>query len=115
MPLEAGKLNRRIELHRPVTTKDTNGAVIRGWEKVREVWCFPKSQTGSAYGRKETRLAGAQVSSSSISFRIRYCEDIGHDWRVVRNGKAYDILQVLPDEAEREYVDLACGTGANSG
>ncbi|MDQ0035927.1 SPP1 family predicted phage head-tail adaptor [Variovorax boronicumulans] len=111
MTLAAGTLNRRVKLQRLVETQDPDtGAVVKTWQDVATVWANVRYLNGV-----ETLKADTTISAAKVSIRIRFREDVVAKWRVVYALINFNILAVLPDAQGREYVDLACDTGANEG
>lgn len=105
--LRAGTLNRRVRIERPVIeTLPSGKPVSRGWELVAEVWANIRVASG-----KEHIAGGAELASTSASFRIRWRTGLTTDMRLVHAGVVYDITAVLPDLAGREHVDLVATTG----
>ncbi|MCR8961147.1 phage head closure protein [Variovorax sp. S2] len=111
MTLEAGSLNRRVKLQRLVETQDDDtGAISKTWQEVATVWANVRYLNGV-----ETLKADTTISAAKVSIRIRFRADVVAKWRVVYALTNFNILAVLPDAQGREYVDLACDTGANEG
>jgi SPP1 family predicted phage head-tail adaptor len=109
--MRIGTLNRQIKLQRLVEAQDDdNGATSEIWQDVATVWANVRYLNGI-----ETIKAGTTISAAKVSIRIRFREDVVAKWRVVYGLTNFNILAVLPDAQGREYVDLACDTGANSG
>jgi len=101
MGVSAGKLNRRIKIQAQVDTVDTIGQPLNDWVDVATVWAHIRHLSGV-----ESIKAGADVSVSKASIRIRYRQDITPAMRVLYGTTVYQINAVLPDAAGREYVDL---------
>jgi SPP1 family predicted phage head-tail adaptor len=95
--MRAGKLNRRITIQQPGPTRD-------------EVWADILYLNGRQYA-----TSNAEASSATVSIRVRYRTDLNATMRVVYGATIFDILAVLPDEENRDHVDLACSTGASNG
>ena len=56
----------------------------------------------------EAIKADAQISTVRASIRVRYRSGLAAGMRVVHGSTAYAVRAVLPDEADRQAVDLAC-------
>ncbi|NII53583.1 phage head closure protein [Luteibacter sp. SG786] len=113
MPLAAGPLNRKITIQKPGTVKDPAGQPIKGWVDHVITWAKVKSQTGM--GVVTGDQAGVSTSVTRYSFRIRYRQGLDASMRVLMGGVIYDITSVQMDEDRREWTDLVCNRGANSG
>lgn len=109
--MRIGTLNRQVKLQRLVEAQDPDtGAVTKTWQDVATVWANVRYLNGV-----ETLKAAAPTSIAKASIRIRFREDVEPTWRVTYGATIFSILAVLPDAQGREYVDLACDTGANDG
>lgn len=101
MGLSAKNLKRRITIQQQVDTVDAIGQPIDEWVDVDTVSAHILPLSGI-----ESIKAGADVSVSKASIRIRYREDITPAMRVLYGTTVYQINAVLPDAAGRVYVDL---------
>jgi SPP1 family predicted phage head-tail adaptor len=109
--VKAGSLRSRVTIQRrDVGETDSFGTPIVSWENVATVWANIRYLNG-----KEYLTSGTEISAATMSVRIRYRSDITAAMRVLFGDCVLNIKAVLPDEAKREYVDLACETGANDG
>ena len=100
--MRAGLLRDSIVVQQQTTTVDDVGQRADSWSTVATVWADVRHKTGL-----EAIKAGSDVSTVSVSIRIRYRADIAAGMRVSHRSAVYDIEAVLPD-ARREFVDLAC-------
>lgn len=101
--MNVGKLNRKIVIQSQSTTQDELGQPLNTWATFASPWAHIRFMNGV-----ETMKGDSPTSVAKASIRIRYREDITNAMQVVYNGITYRILAVLPDEAKREHVDLAC-------
>lgn len=102
--MDAGKLNRRIVIQSQTATQDAIGQPLPDtWTTFATVWAHIKFNSGY-----ESIKGEAVASIARASMRIRYREDITNKMRVTHNSITYEIKAVMPDEAKREFVDLAC-------
>lgn len=108
--MKAGILNRRIRIERPNTARDELGQPIPGWTLVAEVWSNIRHLNGL-----ETLKADQPKSVVKASIRIRFRSDVDASMRVVYGAAIYDIQAVLPDDEDRDRLDLACEIGASDG
>jgi len=99
----AGQLKNKVTLQAQVDTVDTIGQPINDWVDVATVWAHIRHLSGV-----ESIKAGADVSVSKASIRIRYRSDITPAMRVLFGSTVYQINAVLPDAAGRVHVDLVC-------
>lgn len=108
--MRIGKLNRRVSLQAPVTHKDAGGQEIPAWTEISRPWTDIRYLSGREYATSDTTVSGA-----TASIRMRYRTDLNAGMRIVYNGTIFNVLAVLPDEEDRDRVDLACSTGINEG
>lgn len=101
--MDPGKLIWRCTLQQPATGQDGTGQPLPGWVDVANFWADIR-QTGGL----EAIKAGAVTSKVQTSIRLRYRTGIHSGMRVVCGGATYNILAVLPDEAQRQHTDLVC-------
>ena len=101
--LPAGTLKCRVVIERPSAQQDAAGQPLNQWTKV----CKPRASIRHAAGLEAVR-ASAESSIDKASFRIRYRTGIDTSMRVVYRGQVYSISAILPDEVERDHIDLVC-------
>ena len=101
--MQIGKLNRKVTIQHLVEGQDEIGQPVTTWEPLATVWASVRYLSGA-----ETIKAGAQVSTTQASIRIRRRTDVTAAMRVVLGSTVFQIKSVLPDEQERERLDLVC-------
>jgi len=110
--MQAGKLNKRITLQRPVKTQSpVTGAVVNGWADQAELWATVTDLSARDF-------VAAQAGQSEVTTRItiRWREDVTDKHRILYRGRVYDIQGVLEDDKSgREYLTLPCSRGVNDG
>lgn len=111
----SGRLNQRVTLQRKVDGTDDWGQPTEAWVEVFTTWASIKTINGSGFVNQEFAAGDTEVSRATASIRMRFRDDIDAAMRVMYRGKAYDIKVVLPDEVNREFVDLGVAVGANQG
>lgn len=111
MSIAAGMLRHRVELQRPVTTKNSAGEIESDWETVDTVWAGIEPLSAREF------IAAQQMNSAvSVRVTIRYRADVTAAMRLVRGATVYNIQGVLADkESGIEYLTLPCSTGINDG
>jgi SPP1 family predicted phage head-tail adaptor len=107
--VNAGSLNRRITIQKPVNAQDEAGQQLQAWDTVCQRWANVSGQTGMG------TITGAQENVSAsverYSIRIRYFEGVAAGMRAVLGDKVFTIRQVRHDIAKRDYTDLVCELG----
>ncbi|WAH52079.1 phage head closure protein [Pseudescherichia vulneris] len=110
--MQAGKLNKRILLQRPVKVQSpVTGAVTDDWADVQELWA-------SVVDLSARDLVAAQAGQSEVTTRItiRWREDVTDKHRVIYRNRIYNIHGVLEDDKSGlEYLTLPCSRGVNDG
>lgn len=101
--MRAGALSSRVTIEQLVTGQDVIGQPVATWTTLATVWAHILHRSGS-----EAIKAGADVSIVQASIRIRRRTDITAAMRVVHGATIYQIQSVLPDEQDRERLDLVC-------
>lgn len=100
--MRAGRLRNRLTLKVPVEARNGFGEVITTWSTVATVWGSAEPLQGREY-----QLAKQTQAETLFRFRVRYRADVRPSWRVVWNGRSYDIADVQPDERRWE-MHLMC-------
>lgn len=108
--MRIGSLNRRITIQRLEDGQDEIGQPVRVWVDVVKVWADVRYLSGI-----ETVRSDVPVSVAKASIRIRRRQGVDATMRVLLGDTVFAIQAVLPNERSREYIDLACETGANDG
>jgi SPP1 family predicted phage head-tail adaptor len=101
--MEIGKLNRLVTIQQQSTTQDAAGQPAPTWSDLASVWANIRYLSGM-----ETIKAGAEMAVAKASIRIRFRSDVTAAMRVSIGETVFQIKAVMPDEAGRQFVDLAC-------
>jgi SPP1 family predicted phage head-tail adaptor len=109
MPINPGRLDRRITLEAPTVTRDSVGGVVNSYATVATVWA--ELLQDQSRGR-EIDEGGARRALGSIRLRIRGRSDLAETWRVGMAGKLYDITALLPQGTRGEFVIIEAETTA---
>jgi len=99
--IQAGRLNELITIQEETTSRGANGEQIVTWTAV--VSSLP-AQVRPIRGREFVALRAAQ-SDLSLEIKIRYRSGINNTMRVLWNGDAYDIVEVIAG-GKRNRTDL---------
>lgn len=102
--MNTGSLNRRIQIEkRGPAVDDWGQPAPESWLPHVKLWANIRHLNGT-----ESIKADAPASVVRASMRVRYRTDIDASMRVFYQGKVYAIAAVLPDEVNREHLDLVC-------
>ncbi len=115
--MRAGLLRSQVHFERRnPDVRDTWGQEVERWLPYATARADIRFPTGMGAITAEAIEADREVSVTKCSIRIRWRNDITADMRVrvqVAGEPTYfDIKQIIPDLAQRRYVDLVCATGA---
>ena len=113
MPLNAGRMNRRITIEQRTPGADAWGQPLTTWTTVATVWADVRASSGSAAA--ERVAADRETSVTGYSMRIRWRTGISAGMRVSMDSTRFDIIDVIEDHAGREYLDLVCQQGGSDG
>lgn len=110
--MQAGKLNKRIRLQKPVKTQSpVTGDLVNGWADVAELWANVTDLSARDF-------VAAKAAQNEVTTRItiRWREGVTDRHRILYRGRVYDIQGVLEDDKSgREYLTLPCSRGINDG
>lgn len=115
--LHAQARNRLISIQRRTDSGEGSWGQPRdAWVQYRKLWASIRFASGMGFASNEGVQADREASRSVASFRVAYREDIDPgSMRVVHRGRIFDIVEVLPDEVRKEYIDIAVTTGVSEG
>lgn len=99
--MTAGTRRQRVTLQQLQDGQDAIGAPVQVWVDVAPTWADVQYLSGLSAIK-----AGADVSLSRVSIRIRY-RAVSAGQRVKHGATVFNIEAVLPD-ARRVYTDLVC-------
>lgn len=89
--MSAGKLNQRITFQQKVITRNGIGEEIATYADVCTVWAEAIPLRGNAFF-----AANQQQHTVDVRFRIRQRSGISEQQRLVWNGVAYEVNNVIP-------------------
>lgn len=101
--MSAGDLNCRVTINQLVGGFDAANQPVETWTPLATVWASVQYLNGLAAIK-----ADAQVNPRRASIRMRRRTDVTATMQVVHGSTTFRILAVLPDEVDREWLDLAC-------
>lgn len=101
--MRGGTLKNRITIKQLTSGQDEIGQPVQAWTDVATVWASIRHLSGV-----ETIKADAETSIVKASIRIRHRTDLNAGMRCYFGATVYEIKAVLPDEQNRDRLDLAC-------
>ena len=107
--LEAGRLNRRINVTRPQDMPDGHGGFITTWQPVATIWAEVISQNG-----REAVLSQALQGVSSYRITVRYRPDlaISPKYQIDLDGKTLNVRSVADPDGRRVALVIFADTEA---
>ena len=104
----AGRLDTRITVERPETTRDAFGGVVEGWGLVASTWAAVEPLTGR-------ELFAAQATQSETTYRLttRYMAGVDASCRVLLDdGRVLNITAVIDERNQHRFMQLMCKAAA---
>lgn len=103
--MEAGRLDQRCTIKRPVRTSDAIGGTSIAWQRVTDTWCSAWPMTGS-----EGRSAGGTEATVNFDIRLRRmaAPDLAPDHRIEIGGRVFEIVSVLNIQERGTEWRLLC-------
>lgn len=101
--MQAGRLKNRIVIQQQSATQDEVGQPVNTWTTYITVWGNILHQKGI-----EAIKADHVISTLRASIRVRYKAGITTSMRVSYASKIYQILSIVPDAENKDYMDLVC-------
>ena len=103
MAIKAGDLRHPVTLIRPDTTLGEHNRRSTAWHEVATVMAAKSDVSG-----REFYQAHAVNAEDTVTFTIRWRDDIDTTWRVRHGGTTYGILEVNHLGYMRDYLRLKC-------
>lgn len=103
--MNAGRLDRKISIQQPTTTRDAFGQSVDTFAEVAQVFAQRRDIAG-----KETSESDQPVASTRTEWTIRWRADIRETWRVVTTTdriQTFEIVGIL-ELGRREALRLIC-------
>lgn len=103
--MQAGPLNRRITIQSPSATQDQYGQLAQQWDDLIHTWGSIRAATS-----KEVFAASGFTSEVShiITIRYRPAVTIKSNYRVLFNGRVFNIQAVSDPDESKVQLNLLC-------
>lgn len=117
--MESQRYRHRVEFQEQVDEPDSEtGAITRTWSTVYLDSDTPldsvPAEVLTGPGR-EFNAADAKQAETSARINLRWFPGLLPSWRVLWDGKAYDILSIETDATARREYRLRCKEGLTDG
>ncbi len=96
--MQAGQLNRRVELQQAVESRDPTGGTTRTWTTIVTRW----AQILPLRGQEKFDAAQMDVQTN-VKIRIRYYPGIDATWRIKKGDTIYNIKSII-NIGDRNYA-----------
>lgn len=90
--MEAGALDRRIDIQVATTSRDAMGGVIPSWSNIYSN--IPANIKQLSGNEKYHVECAREISYEQVMFTVRYISGLNQTYRVQFEGKIYDILAI---------------------
>jgi SPP1 family predicted phage head-tail adaptor len=114
-PISAGMLNRRVQIQRPSTVKDSLGAPSRSWINVATVWADIQPLSG-----RESVIANRISAEITHQITVRYQTVFDNpqqvaQMRVLYKSRIFNIHSALNEDERRTQLILLVSEGLDDG
>jgi SPP1 family predicted phage head-tail adaptor len=106
--MQAGDLDRRVDLQKKVITRTSTGAEEWSWVSQRIVWASILPIRGREY-----MTADHLRSDIEVRIVMRYQRDlsVASTWRAVSENLVYSIKSIIQFRSDRKRLELMCTAG----
>lgn len=116
--MEAQRYRHRVTIQKKVEAQDSEtGDVSWTWETV-EINGLPLSgvpaEVLTGPGR-EFNAADAKQAETTARINMRWFSGLSPEWRIVWDGRSYDIISIETDRTGRREYRLRCKDGVTDG
>lgn len=108
-----GKLDQRVVIERPASTRTDDGEVVAGWAYVAEVW----ANISPLRGIEKLQANMVQESADTI-ITVRWAPALSaltRECRVRHKANIFDVKDLIPINFERRWLEIHATTGLNAG
>ena len=112
--MQPGRLRHRITFQEPVREQDpVSGASVNTWATIAGYDQVP-AEVLTGPGR-EFRAAGAIQAETTARINLRWFPGLLPTWRILWDGRIYNIRSIEVDATGRREYRLRCEDGVNDG
>jgi SPP1 family predicted phage head-tail adaptor len=103
MGLTVSELNKKIVIQKPVSVSDGMGGFTETWQEVSTVWAaiWPISASETI----KTMQVGMNITHR---IRIRYIESLRASYRILWQGRYFNITSIINPNTENRWLDILC-------
>lgn len=108
-PINIGHLDRRITIQSQATSKDADGFPVETWSNI-----YTNVPASRKYGPgTEKEENGQNTPEQSVEYLLKYAAGITNQFRVVEDGKIYEI-HAVEEIGRRQGLLLMCKSFGNT-
>lgn len=105
-----GRMDQQITFQRKVQTPDGGGGVTEAWANFASnatVWAAVKTRVG-----REVMVEGRMTAQSPTTFTVHYRSDVSETDRILCDGEAYQIRNVIRHGGRKLFLEIDAERGA---
>lgn len=112
--LEAGTLDKRVTLLRPVYSSEFQDEITEDaesepvYEPVTDVWASIQPAAGTIAATGERDASGRMAANNTILVVVRCRTDIDGRWRIGYRGRAFEILGITNPVERSAQLQIFC-------
>lgn len=99
--VRAGDLDTLITLTTPTVTQDSVGGKVETYSVFNTVWAKVQFNPG---GRRDATISGGSKVEMRATFTIRYLSGLTPNYRILLNGKTYEITRIDDLYNQHQYM-----------
>jgi head-tail adaptor len=109
-----GRLRHRVTIQQPIQTQNpVTGEILNSWSTVAGMASVP-AEVLTGPGR-EFRQSAATQAETSARINLRWFPGLLPTWRILWDGRTYNIHSIETDVTGRREWRLRCTDGVNDG
>ena len=113
--MQAQRYRHRIEFQHKVSVQNPNtGAITYSWQAISALLSSVPAEVLTGPGR-EFIAADAKQAETTARINCRWFPDLSPEWRVLWDGKVFDITSIETDATARREYRIRCKDGVSDG
>lgn len=116
--MQAQRYRHRIELQEKLSEQDSDGAISYTWETVQldsETFLDAVPAEVLTGPGREFQAANTKQAETTARIKLHWFPGLSPEWRVLWDGKVYDIQSIETDATARREYRLRCRDGVSDG
>jgi SPP1 family predicted phage head-tail adaptor len=111
--MQAGKLDKRLDIEQPISTQDASGSPVVSWLAVGTVWASIEPIKG-----REALTSNQIIGTMDARIRIRQhplLSTMTPKWRLKYDGVIFNIVSIAHVSLGNREIEIMCLSGSNDG